>query len=154
MSDTFWVQLFGFLGVIALMYKSHLDTLAKAQKIEDKVDIGNKITENVVPQVSEKFDSATRDVKTTAAEAKKETQTTAAKLALHNEENTAKIIDALGDVGTKIKGEDGTCLTARMAKLEDGHKTLADGQEAIRIEVAHGLGEVREAIKSLAQKFA
>ncbi len=141
-------------GVVLTAVKTASIVLKAIRDLKAEVKTNTDITKDVIPQVAKKVESATREAQNAAAETKKETQTTAAKLALHNEENTAKIMDALGDVGTKIKGEDGTCLTARMAKLEDGHKTLADGQEAIRTEVAHGLGEVREAIKSLAQKFA
>ncbi len=146
MSDTFWVQLFGFLTLAAGLLAKHWSDKRAEGRLQKGIDDGNKLTEAVIPQVSEKVDSVTRKAVADAVEVKKETQAVAQNAIMQQAVTAEKVIQTVKQLTTAVKGEDGTCLTARIKNLEDQHSELARGQsemksslEALRIDIRNAL---------------
>lgn len=143
MSDNFWMYLFGLLTLVAkdLLDQWRANRLRAGQKIvEDKVDVGNVMTGNVIPAVTEKVDSVTHEAKA-ASDATKD----AAKIAaVESAKNQEKIVSSVKELAQTIKGDDGTCVTARLKKLEEGHGVLAERIGKVEAAVGEGLTILRE----------
>lgn len=153
MSDIFWTQFFGFLGIIAAgVWKHILDRqaaqrLAEGQKqVEQKVVEGNKLTEQVTSDVAKKMDSVTSG----AAEA---TKAAAQKLALDSAKNQEKIVTSVKELATTIKGSDGTCVTGRLEKLEQAVARLEQGHLDISTKFTHMEDRVVDAINKSNSKI-
>ncbi len=135
MSDTFWVQFFGFLTLAAGLLAKHWSDKRAEKRLQKGIDDGNKLTENVIPQVSEKVDSVTRKAVADAVEVKKETQNVAQNAIIQQALTAEKVIATVKQLTTAVKGEDGTCLTARIKSLEDQHGELTRGQAEMRASI-------------------
>lgn len=140
MSDTFWVQLFGFLTLIAGgAWKHYVDRMA-AKKLSDEMQQNTKVTEAVLPAVEKKVDSVTLENEKAAGITKDAAQI----LATQTAKNQEVLVTTVKELATTIKGSDGTCFTGRLEKLEKVVSDLKSGHEDIRGD----LDRVLKAIES------
>lgn len=125
------------VGVIIGLYFKHRYDSAGQQAIKEEVISGNKITEAVMPAVTAKVDSAIKENNEAAAEVKKETQATATRLAGANALANAQVIEVVKEMKTAIKGDDGTCISA---KVEE-HGRMLSGLDSRLTNVEHAVTE-------------
>ncbi len=130
----FWVVTFpallgaliiGMGGVVLTAITVYGKIATKIRELKDDLRLNTAATLAVMPAVAEKVDSAAKESAAAIVETKRDTRETAAKLAFHTEETAAKVIESVDSLKTQIKGEDGTCVTARLKKLEEQHADLA-----------------------------
>lgn len=148
MSDTFWVQLFGFLGVLATMYWQHRVSQSKAQTIETKLDHNNNVTEAGAILASSANRAATEAV-------------------VVNKDASDKIIEKVNETNKALNGRTSELVEAerkaaraegvlegskihdgivnRIATLEGGHEMLVQGQ----IETGRKIDKLTDAVNGV-----
>lgn len=122
----------------------------KARVLERKLDKNTEITQHVMPEVNRKVDSATLEAKVASQEAKleataakQEAKDATVRVAIKQELSNEKVISTVKELTTSIKGTDGTCLTARLVKLEEAVIELREGHT----EIQTGQKEMRDDLK-------
>lgn len=126
--------------------------------IKQNTDAQNEI----LPAVTAKVDSATKDLeaerdktkKIAVIQAERMVEVLGAKLEQKADVAAQKVAvvakEGQDALRKSIHGDDGTCLTARMTKLEEQHKNLAVGQE----EMKRSIDELTQALKGSNGKIA
>lgn len=132
-------------GIILGLILKHLRDEYNKYDVKNEVTDGNNLTKAVIPAVSEKVDSVTRQAVAEATETKKENQDTVKKAVIEQARSNEKIIETVKTLATTIKGDDGTCVTGRLKKLEDQHAELSR-------EMRQGQSEMKQSIVDLTKE--
>lgn len=133
----------GICTTVLLIVNRVMDWLDKRELKKD-IKENTDAQKEIYPAVAEKVDSVTRQAVAEATETKKENQDTVKKAVIEQAKSNEKIIETVKTLATTIKGEDGTCVTGRLLKLEDQHKSFADRLARVETKQEEGLEILRE----------
>lgn len=114
-------------------------------------------TNAVLPAVKEKVDSATKGITDAAQHVKEETKIAADRIAINKVLSDERVINSVNQLKKTIQGDDGTCVTGRLKKLEDSHQEmrkivdhLAEGHEVLKegqVDIVKSMNHLSETLE-------